>query len=62
MSITSKQTSKVSNKSNTKSKGDSWIGHNDLCDSFTNLSQLRMKIVNRLITNIFKKFTILEHI
>ena len=46
MSITSKQTSKVSNKSNTKSKGDSWIGHNDLCDSFTNLSQLRMRIVN----------------
>ena len=42
---TSKQASKVSNKSTGKIS----IRHNDPCDSFTNLSQLRIKNINRLI-------------
>ena len=46
---TSKQASKVSNNLNTKSRGKFSIGHNDPCDTFTNLSQLRIKNVNRLI-------------
>ena len=46
---TSKLTSKVSNKLNAKSAGKISIGHNDSCDTFTDLSQLRIKNVNRLI-------------
>ena len=46
---TSKQSSKVSNKLNIKSAGNNSIGHNNPCDTFTNLSQFRIKNVNRLI-------------
>ena len=46
---TSRQASKVSNKLNTKSIGNNSVGYNDPCDTFTNLSQLRISNVNRLI-------------
>ena len=45
---TSKLTSKVSNKLNAKSAGKISIGHNDSYDTFTDLSQLGIKNVNRL--------------
>ena len=44
--ITSK---KASNKLYTKITENNSISHNNLCDTFTNLSQLRIKNVNRLI-------------
>ena len=46
---TSKKTSKVSNYSYTKSTRNNYIAHNDPCDTFTNLSQLRLKNVNIFI-------------
>ena len=46
---TLKQASKVSNKLNTKIPGRISIVCNDPCDTFTNLSQLKIKKYNRLI-------------
>ena len=46
---TLKQASKVSNKLNTKIAGRISIVCNDPCDTFTNLSQLKIKKYNRLI-------------